>query len=267
MTKHPFHIVDFSPWPLTGSLSSLFTVTGLASWKHKYDNSFIFIGFSLMLPPPYFNDGAALLGKPPFKESPLKKSSSGYVLGMLLFISSEAFFFLAFFWAFFHASLHPSLELGSSWPPIGISALNPLEVPLLNTMILLSSGCSITWAHMALINSSWLECVMSMWLTVLLGIYFSLVQYLEYVFAPFTLADSVYGSTFFVATGFHGLHVLIGTTFIAVMLFRHHCYHFNNDHHFGFEASAWYWHFVDVVWLFLFLCIYWWGYEYFCKLC
>merc|ERR1712126_468993 len=144
----------------------------------------------------------------------------------------------AFFWAFFHASLSPSVELGSVWPPVGIRALNPLDVPLLNTTILLARGVSITWAHIALIENKWIEALLRLLVTVRLGVYFTALQAMEYVIASFTMADRVYGRTFFVATGFHGLHVIIGTTFIATMLYRHLLFHFTSEHHFGFEASA-----------------------------
>jgi len=159
-------------------------------------------------------------------------------MGIVLFICSEVFFFLAFFWAFFHSSLSPNVELGSVWPPVGIVAINPLDVPLLNTTVLLSRGVSITWAHMALIENKWIEALLSLIVTVGLGIYFTVLQAIEYVMSSFSMADSVYGSTFFVATGFHGLHVIIGTTFIAVILYRHLLFHFTAGHHFGFEARA-----------------------------
>ena len=267
MTKHPFHIVDFRPWPLTGAVGSLFIVTGLAAWIHKFDNNFIYVGLGLIILTiiQWWRD---VTREATFQGKHTEKVEKGMRLGILLFISSEVFFFLAFFWAFFHSSLHPTLELGNVWPPAGITPINPLEVPLLNTIILLSRGCSITWAHMAVIEENWIECTIRIYVTVVLGFYFTIVQAAEYIFSTFTMSDGAYGSTFFVATGFHGLHVIIGTTFIAVILYRHLFYHFNKEHHFGFEARAWYWHFVDVVWLFLFLCIYWWGFDaaYFCKL-
>ena len=186
-------------------------------------------------------------------------------IGMVLFISSEVFFFLAFFWAFFHSSLSPNIEVGRVWPPTGISAIRPFDVPLLNTTILLSRGATITWAHIAMIEDRWFEAMRSLVMTVILGVYFTALQGIEYAMSSFAMSDSVYGRTFFIATGFHGLHVLIGTTFILVITLRHAKAHFTPEHHFGFEARAWYWHFVDVVWLFLFMCIYWWGF-YFCKL-
>ena len=169
------------------------------------------------------------------------------------------FFFISFFWAFFHRSLSPTIELGIIWPPIGIIAFNPFQIPLLNTAILLASGVTVTWAHHSLIERNHTQAIQSLFFTILLGIYFSILQAYEYIESPFTIADGIYGSTFFIATGFHGLHVLIGTTFLLICLLRHINNHFSKTHHFGFEAAAWYWHFVDVVWLFLYISIYWWG--------
>jgi len=179
--------------------------------------------------------------------------------GMILFITSEVLFFFAFFWAFFHSSLAPTVELGSHWPPTGIEPLNPFHVPLLNTAVLLASGVTVTWAHHSLLAGNRAEATQALALTITLGMYFTALQLFEYIQAPFTIADAAYGSTFFVATGFHGLHVIIGSSFLTVCLLRQIRFHFSNNHHFGFEAAAWYWHFVDVVWLFLFVSIYWWG--------
>lgn len=179
--------------------------------------------------------------------------------GMLLFITSEVFFFLRFFWAYFHASLAPNVELGSLWPPVGIQVFNAFGVPLLNTIVLVSSGVSVTWAHHALISGDYSETTKGLFITVALGIYFTMLQGLEYYEATFSFADRIYGSTFFIATGFHGLHVIVGTLFLLVCLLRHLKGEFRPAHHFGFEAAAWYWHFVDVVWLFLYLALYWWG--------
>ena len=179
--------------------------------------------------------------------------------GIALFIVSEVFFFLRFFWAFFHRRLSPTVEVGSLWPPFGIQVFNPFQVPLLNTIILISSGIRVTWAHHALIEGNYTQTSQGLALTVILGIYFTMLQGLEYYEARFTFADSIYGSTFFIATGFHGLHVVVGTIFLIVTWFRHLKGEFRASHHFGFEAAAWYWHFVDVVWLFLYMVIYWWG--------
>ena len=183
----------------------------------------------------------------------------GLRYGMILFIVSELMFFVAFFWAFFHASLSPTVEIGAVWPPKGIEVLNPWEVPFLNTVILLSSGAAVTWAHHAIVAGARNQAIYGLILTILLAIFFTGLQALEYLEAPFTISDGVYGSTFYLATGFHGFHVFIGTVFLSVCLLRLINFHFTKSHHFGFEAAAWYWHFVDVVWLFLFVAIYWWG--------
>ena len=185
--------------------------------------------------------------------------SSGLRWGIILFITSEVLFFFAFFWAFFHSRLAPTPELGCVWPPHGITALNPFSVPLLNTAVLLASGVTVTWAHHGLIEGKFTTSIQGLFLTALLGVYFTFLQAGEYFDTSFSIADRAYGRTFFVATGFHGLHVLIGSTFLTICLIRIWRHHFSERHHFGFEAASWYWHFVDVVWIFLYICIYWWG--------
>jgi cytochrome c oxidase subunit 3 len=172
---------------------------------------------------------------------------------------TEIMFFVAFFWAYFHSSLTPTIDIGAVWPPKGIDTFNPWEVPLLNTLILLTSGASVTWAHHALLAGQQSQAVRSLAMTVGLAVIFTAFQAYEYVEAPFTIADGIYGSTFYMATGFHGFHVMVGTLFLTVCLFRTMAHHFTRNHHVGFEAAAWYWHMVDVVWLFLFLCVYYWG--------
>jgi heme/copper-type cytochrome/quinol oxidase subunit 3 len=179
-------------------------------------------------------------------------------------------FFASFFWAFFHSSLSPSLELGSIWPPLGINVLNPLEVPLLNTLILLLSGLTVTWSHHIIRDKDWqkfgcivindyIVCVIALFITILLGIEFTIWQAYEYIKATFYIYDGIYGSTFYMTTGLHGLHVIVGTLFLVVCLVRLLKLHFIFNHHFGYEAAVRYWHFVDVVWIFLFLSIYCWG--------
>lgn len=180
-------------------------------------------------------------------------------VSMLLFILSEVFFFVSFFWAFYDAALAPNVELGIIWPPKGIVPLAVYSVPLLNTVILLSRGITVTWAHHSLINNFFNKSVVSLFITVLLGAYFLYMQYLEYSEAQFAISDGVYGRTFFIATGFHGMHVMVGALFLSYSLFNLLNSKLLYNHHFSFEAAAWYWHFVDVVWLILFVSIYWWG--------
>lgn len=179
--------------------------------------------------------------------------------GMLLFIVSEIMFFFAFFWAFFHASINPSVWIGGVWPPEGLETLDPWAIPLLNTALLLTSGATVTWSHHSLRSGSKSSAQIALSLTIILAAIFTFLQVFEYLNAPFSISDGIYGSTFFMATGFHGLHVFIGTCFLTVCLFRLALNHFTREHHFGFEAAAWYWHFVDVVWIFLFITVYVWG--------
>jgi cytochrome c oxidase subunit III len=186
---------------------------------------------------------------------------------MILFIASEVMFFVAWFWAYFNAALFPAVvdSVGGVWPPEGMHVLDPFGWPLLNTMILLCSGTTVTWAHHALLQGDRKSMIQGLWLTIILGAIFTGVQAYEYAHAPFMFTGSpedganIYGSTFMMATGFHGAHVLIGTIFLIVCLVRAYNGAFTPRQHFGFEAAAWYWHFVDVVWLFLFLFIYVWG--------
>jgi len=180
----------------------------------------------------------------------------GLRLGFLLFILSEVALFFRLFWAYFHSSLSPAIELGSSWPPCGIVPITPLYLPLVNTFVLLTSSATLTCAHLQLIAWDLRSCVLSFTLTLCLGTYFLILQGIEYFNSTFTLADSVFGSCFFLLTGFHGFHVLLGTIFLIVMFFRLLALHFTSTRHLGFVFSIWYWHFVDVVWLFVYLIVY-----------
>nr|YP_009740490.1 cytochrome c oxidase subunit 3 [Athetis pallidipennis]QID03229.1 cytochrome c oxidase subunit 3 [Athetis pallidipennis] len=256
--NHPFHLVDYSPWPLTGAIGVLVLVTGMIKWFHNFNMNLLILGYLIIILTMYqwWRDicrEGTLQGKHTILVT------KGLRWGMILFIVSEIFFFISFFWAFFHSSLAPNIEIGAIWPPTGIIPFNPFQIPLLNTIILISSGVSVTWAHHAIMENNNSQMTQGLFITIILGIYFTMLQAYEYFEAPFTIADSIYGSTFFMATGFHGLHVIIGTLFLIVCLIRHLNNHFSSNHHFGFEAAAWYWHFVDVVWLFLYISIYWWG--------
>nr|QBC73167.1 cytochrome c oxidase subunit III [Coccocrater sp. MNHN-IM-2013-41044] len=258
MMRNPFHLVEYSPWPLLGSMGALFLTSGLVAWMQDLGPNLLMAGLLIVVLTmiQWWRD---IIREGTMQGLHTTKVYKGLSLGMLLFISSEVLFFFAFFWAYFHSSLAPTLEIGSCWPPSGIYPLNPFQVPLLNTAVLLASGVTVTWAHHSLLEKNHSETMQALTLTILLGVYFTYLQAGEYLEASFSIADSAYGSTFFVATGFHGLHVLIGTTFLFICLIRANAHHFSSAHHFGFEAAAWYWHFVDVVWLFLYLSIYWWG--------
>nr|QFX74887.1 cytochrome c oxidase subunit III [Pleonexes koreana] len=257
--NHPYHLVEKSPWPLTASIGAMMMTTGLVKWFHLNSVYLMLSGLILILMSSYqwwrdisregFNYG--------FHSC---KVMTGLRWGMILFITSEIMFFFSFFWAFFHSTLSVVMEIGGQWPPVSIMPFNPFQIPLLNTIILLSSGVTVTWAHHSMIENNHSQTEQALLLTILLGIIFTALQAMEYMEASFTIADSVYGSTFFVATGFHGLHVIIGSIFLFVMLIRHMNMQFSKNHHLGFEASIWYWHFVDVVWLFLYSFIYWWSY-------
>lgn len=255
---HPYHIVDESPWPLLAACLGLGLTSGFIKFFYFNAVDLIFLRLAglFILTFQWWRDvrcEGALLGLHS------RVVELGLRWGMALFITSEVFFFLSFFWAYFHRRLSPNAEVGGVWPPIGILAFNPFGVPLLNRIVLLRSGVSVTWAHHALIESNHDRTILGLGLTIFLGAYFTGLQGLEYWEASFSLRDGAYGRTFFIATGFHGLHVLVGTAFLAVCFWRLRRGRFRRKHHFGFEAAAWYWHFVDVVWLFLYVSIYWWG--------
>lgn len=256
--NHPFHLVDARPWPLTGSIGAITLTSGLIIWFHQHNINLFLLGTTITLLTiiQWWRD---ITREGTYQGKHTIIVTNGLKWGIILFIISEVFFFISFFWGFFHRSLAPTVEIGATWPPQGIQTFNPIEIPLLNTIILLCSGITVTWAHHSLIENKHSQATQGLTFTVLLGIYFTILQGIEYYESRFTIRDSVYGSCFFMATGFHGIHVIIGTTFLLVCLIRHIKFHFSSKHHFGFEAAAWYWHFVDVVWLFLYTTIYWWG--------
>lgn len=255
---HAYHIVNPSPWPLTGALSALLLTSGLVIWFHYNSTILLSLGLltNILTIYQWWRD---IIREGTYQGHHTPIVQKGLRYGIILFIVSEVFFFAGFFWAFYHSSLVPTHDLGGCWPPTGITPLNPLEVPLLNTSVLLASGVSITWAHHSLIEGNRNHINQALLITILLGLYFTILQASEYFETSFSISDGIYGSTFFIATGFHGLHVIIGSTFLIVCLLRQLKFHFTSKHHFGFEAAAWYWHFVDVVWLFLYVSIYWWG--------
>ena len=258
--KHLFHIVDASPWPFLTSFSVLNLFLGAVLYMHSYSLSGLIFSYGLLFVivcmAIWWRD---VIREATFEERHQLIVQKGLRLGMILFILSEVMFFFGFFWAFFHSSLAPTIELGSIWPPLGIDPFRAQDIPFVNTLLLLISGVTITWAHNSILVNDRVETFLAFLFTIILAFFFTMLQLVEYKQAAFNISDGVYGSTFYMATGFHGLHVLVGTIFISVCFYREFNYHFKPTHHFGFEAAAWYWHFVDVVWLFLFVTIYGWG--------
>jgi cytochrome c oxidase subunit III len=269
---HDYHLVAPSPWPLLGSMFAFLTAVGLIFWMHHLElgglklGSMIFgAGFIGLLAIMAFWWVDVIKEAEGGDHTPVVQLSHRY--GMTLFIASEVMFFVAWFWAFFDASLFPGEKIeyaraaftGGHWPPKGIEAIDPWRLPIINTMILLTSGTTVTWAHHALLQNDREGLKKGLALTILLGMTFTAVQAYEYIHAPFGFKNSIYGATFFMATGFHGFHVIVGTIFLIVCLIRANAGQFTPKQHLGFEFAAWYWHFVDVVWLFLFTCIYVWG--------
>jgi len=259
-TTHQFHLVDASPWPFLASLGGFMLTTGLVSYMHKmlggfslFSMGFLVIFFVMFV---WWRD---IVREATYEEHHTFVVQRGLRLGMILFIASEVMFFFAFFWAFFHSSLAPVYNIGSVWPPQAIVTMNTYTIPLTNTFILLSSGATVTWSHHAIILNAKRHTIISLIYTILLAALFTYFQVLEYISAPFNISDSVYGSCFYLATGFHGFHVFVGTIALIISFIRIVLNHSTNSHHFGFESSIWYWHFVDVVWLFLFAAIYIWG--------
>ena len=284
---HDYHLVDPSPWPIVGSVAALLLAVGLISWMHKMYAAapVVFaagaIGWMHHMytgAPIVFGIGVigVLYTMVGWWSDVIREANGGdhtrvvqlhHRYGMILFIASEVMFFVAWFWAYFSTALFPADPhhvartelLGGVWPPKGIETFDPWHLPLLNTLILLTSGTTVTWAHHALLHDDRQGLKWGLICTIALGLLFTCVQAYEYSHAAFNYAGHIYGATFFMATGFHGAHVIIGSIFLIVCLIRAYAGHFNSKQHLGFEFAAWYWHFVDVVWLFLFVCIYVWG--------
>ena len=255
--KHTYHLVEPSPWPAVGAFAALTTAFGAVLYMHEkpFGVVLLIVGFLLVLGTMFF------WWRDVVREAEHQNHHSlvvqiGLRYGMMLFISSEVMFFAAFFWAYFDASLYPD---GGVWPPEGIKTFDPWDIPLINTLILLTSSCTVTWAHHGIIAGNRDALIKGLTATVVLGAIFTGFQVYEYDHAAFGFTDGIYASTFYMATGFHGFHVLVGTLFLLVCLIRARAGHFKPEQHFGLEAAAWCWHFVDVVWIFLFACIYVWG--------
>ena len=261
---HPYHLVNPSPWPALGSLALFISTLGSAMLFHQKTGgaALVTIGVFLVLYTMYvwWRD---VIHEARVDHAHTPAVSRGLRLGMALFITSEVLFFMAFFWAFFSSSTLPKAPLADvwgmgegMWPPKGIHAFDPFHLPFLNTLILLLSGTTVTWAHYAVLTNNRKETIQALWYTVILGLLFTCCQAYEYTHAAFGFKDGIYASTFYMATGFHGFHVIVGTIFLGVCLARAYKGHMEPKQHLGFEFAAWYWHFVDVVWLFLFLFVY-----------
>ncbi|MAM67961.1 MAG: cytochrome c oxidase subunit 3 [Rhodospirillaceae bacterium] len=256
--KHPYHLVDPSPWPFIGSISGLVMAVGAVLYMHEQIAWVLILG-TLGVMGTMAGWFWEVIKEAEFRGYHNPVVQVGMRYGMALFIASEVMFFVCWFWAYFNAALFPSEQIEGTWPPPGVQTFDTWDLPFLNTLILLMSGITVTWAHHALREGDRRHFLQGLGLTIFLGVCFTGVQAFEYSHAAFGFSDGIYPSTFYMATGFHGFHVLVGTIFLIVCFMRGRAGHFKPDHHFGFEAAAWYWHFVDVVWLFLFICIYWWG--------
>jgi len=257
---HSFHLVDPSPYPFFTAMAVFSLVYSFALFMHGDVSALFSLQICLIgLVCLSFCWWSDVIREGVYEGQHTKDVMTGLRLGMLLFIVSEVMFFFAFFWAFFHSSLNPSIVLGGVFPPSYLIILDPWKIPLLNTIILLSSGASVTYTHHSILAGDKKASILGLICTIVLAVIFTAFQAFEYMNSPFSISDSIYGSTFYLTTGFHGFHVFIGTCFLFVCLVRVYINHFTREHHFGFEAAAWYWHFVDVVWLFLFITVYWWG--------
>jgi len=257
---HPFHLVSPSPWPIFTCVALLTLTTSFVLTVHNFNNAeyFLLLAFISLISSMslWFRD---VISEGTYLGNHTLSVQRGLNMGVGLFIVSEGLFFLAIFWAFFHSALSPNIELGAQWPPMGIESINPFELPLLNTVILLSSGVTVTYAHHSLIQGNRSGTLYGLVFTIILAIIFTALQGIEYSVSSFTISDGTFGSCFYFGTGFHGLHVIIGTAFLTVGLWRVLAYHSTDNHHLGLESGILYWHFVDVVWLFLFVSIYYWG--------
>ncbi|MBV8824424.1 MAG: cytochrome c oxidase subunit 3 [Bradyrhizobiaceae bacterium] len=266
---HDYHLVDPSPWPAVGAVSAFIAAFGGISWMHHfYAAAPLVFGLGVLgilyTMAAWWTD---VVREAEFQGHHSRVVQISHRYGMILFIASEVMFFVAWFWAFFNTALFPAdmhqiareQFIGGTWPPKGIETFDPWHLPLLNTLILLTSGTTVTWAHHALLENDRKGLKWGLICTIALGLTFTCVQAWEYYHAKFDFAGNIFGATFFMATGFHGAHVIIGSIFLIVCLIRAFAGHFTPKQHLGFEFAAWYWHFVDVVWLFLFTFIYVWG--------
>jgi cytochrome c oxidase subunit 3 len=253
-----YHMVDVSPWPILTVVALMGILIGMIEWMHSMGKRILIMGVISML--------MSMYGwwRDVIREGVLEGSHTGRVQeglrqGVLWFIFTETMLFVSIFWAYYHSSLSPSVELGGVWPPRGIRVIEIWELPMLNTLLLLLSGVTVTWSHESMRSGEKEEMEKGLMITIMLGIIFLMIQGYEYYESEFRITDGVYGSSFYMGTGFHGMHVLVGVIMLSMGLIRSIRGELTAEHHVGLEAGIWYWHFVDVVWLFLFVSIYWWG--------
>ena len=258
--KHGFHLVSVSPWPVAMSFAVLnLPMNSILFWNKISGSGYaLALSFILVLWTFFYwlkdvsTESDYLGAHTSFVQSGINK-------GFGIFVASEALFFAAIFWAFFHSALAPDIEIGGVWPPFGIEPIDAYELPLLNTMILLSSGAFVTYSHHCLIKGRRNGALNGLLVTILLGLLFTYFQYQEYLTSTFTIADGIFGTTFYFATGFHSFHVMLGVLFLVASFKRMYNYKFTSQHHVGYSTSLIYWHFVDVVWLFVLTFLYFWG--------
>jgi cytochrome c oxidase subunit 3 len=274
--NHDYHILNPSIWPLLASVFAFIMLVGAVAWMAgpittlfgaiEFSGPWMFlIGFVGTLYVMFGWWAATVEENQIGDHTPVVLIGLRY--GFILFIMSEVMFFFAWFWSFFKHAMYPMHPDGLSpgidgpWPPAGIETFDPWHLPLINTLILLCSGAAATWAHHALVhdNNNRKDIKQGLIIAILLGMIFTVFQAYEYGHAAFSFGGNIYGANFFMATGFHGFHVVVGTIFLFICLLRVLRGHFTPENHLGFEAAAWYWHFVDVVWLFLFAAVYIWG--------
>jgi len=254
---HPYHIITPSPWPFLISIAVFTTAVGTTMYMHRYENGLLILVISLLqvilVMCLWWRD---VIREATLEGAHTKRVQAGLRLGFILFLVSEVMFFFGFFMSFFYIALSPGPAIGCEWPPTQIVTFNPMGLPLVNTFLLLLSGATITFAHHSLIEGAFAKTAFGLCATILCATLFVNIQMYEYTHAAFSISDGIYGSIFYTLTGLHGVHVIIGTLFIFVAFERFLIGHYTRQHHFGFEASIWYWHFVDVVWIFLYVFIY-----------
>nr|QCG69828.1 cytochrome c oxidase subunit III [Andrena hunanensis]QCG69841.1 cytochrome c oxidase subunit III [Andrena striata] len=258
-TNHPFHMVTMSPWPMLTSINIMNMFMSIIIMMYLKTTTILIISMMTMIMclTQWWRD---VIRESTFQGCHTLMVTKLIKMSMILFIISELMFFVALFWTYFHSSIAPSIEIGMTWPPTSIKQMNPYNIPLLNSVVLVSSGITVTWTHYSLLTEKSMDAKFSFMLTIILGMYFTFLQVIEYLEATFCFNDSIYGSIFFMTTGFHGSHVNIGLIFLATCFMRLTKNHFSKMHHLHFETASWYWHFVDIIWLFLYITIYWWNY-------